>query len=156
MYVTNPHPYTLPPGYSYPPMGMQNFVPYATAPFDPAALHMAQGDVITMNPLQAPVQEEFDPAQLVDSMLQHDDGDDVADNGNHTLECTDNNHSPSTATTNFTMEGESNTDVSTEQTTNSNTSHTSSVDLFAKDEMVNGTCTNTELELSDNYLSFLA
>ena len=94
---------------------------------------------------------------MVESMLQHD-GDDVAgeNNGNYTLECTDYNHSPSI--TNFNMAGEETnmgTDATnTEQATNpSATSSRPPGDNFTRDNF--GTDTN-ELELSDNYLTFLA
>eukprot|EP00026_Physarum_polycephalum_P020109 Phypoly_transcript_22486.p1 GENE.Phypoly_transcript_22486~~Phypoly_transcript_22486.p1 ORF type:complete len:184 (+),score=38.35 Phypoly_transcript_22486:41-553(+) len=167
MYVTNsPNAYALPQNFAYAPMAMPSYVPYA-APYDATGLQTLPVSDMSSPVSSAPAQSEIDPAQLVESMLQHDD--DVADdtNGNnYTLECTDYNHSP--IITNYTVAGGT-TDATAEQTsqttngqtTNPNPAQTPSGDQFTRDsfstEMTNdSSCTSSDLELSDNYLTFLA
>lgn len=129
-----------------------NYVPYATTSYDPAAM---QG--LPVNGMSSDVITSQQSAeQLVNSLLQQDDDVAPADdnNGNHTLECTDYNHSP-TIVTNFMEETLSTkTDAtSAEQTTSSD--QLTKQDNFIS-EMTSDTCNSSELELSDNYLTFLA
>jgi hypothetical protein len=160
IYVTNPNAYSLPQNFSYSPVPVQNFVPYATAPFDASLTLLPVSDMSGDNtPSQ---QAELDAAQMVESMLQNDDDATEENNGNYTLECTDYNHSPTITTFTMGEEAMSTTDANTEHTSTPTSTQTPlsgdnfSRDTFSTDMTNDSSCNTSELELSDNYLTFLA